>query len=220
MIPDRLWRPIAPLLPGKATDRGVTARDNRLFSKLFCGRCAPAPPGQTCHLASGTGTVSSAGCRWWAGSGVFQRMFASLRGDPDLEYVLIDGTIVPVHQQAAGAKGHAAPVHWPLPRRADNRRGAGGRGGQAGALLLLPGQRHESKGAATAQQPPFGALLADKAFDSDGLLRELQARGATAVIPATANRKQRRAYDRQACKRRHPMGNFFAGQGVPRRHPL
>ena len=28
---DQLWQSIAPLLPGNATDRGVTARDNRLF---------------------------------------------------------------------------------------------------------------------------------------------------------------------------------------------
>jgi hypothetical protein len=28
-----------------------------------------------------------------------------MSGDPDLEYALIDGTIVQVHQKAAGAKG-------------------------------------------------------------------------------------------------------------------
>lgn len=55
-------------------------------------------------------------------------------------------------------------------------------------FLLLPGQRHESKGAAPLlSNLPFGALLADKAFDSNGLLRELQARGATAVIPPRAD---------------------------------
>jgi len=31
VITDRLWQPMALLLPGKAADRGVTARDNRLF---------------------------------------------------------------------------------------------------------------------------------------------------------------------------------------------
>lgn len=42
------------------------------------------------------------------------------------------------------------------------------------------------------------------------MLRELQARGATAVIPPRANRKQRRPYDREAYKRRHLIENFFA----------
>ncbi len=31
VITDRLWRLIAPLLPGKATDRGITAGDNCLL---------------------------------------------------------------------------------------------------------------------------------------------------------------------------------------------
>ncbi len=31
VISDRLWHLIAPLLPDKAGDRGVTAPDNRLF---------------------------------------------------------------------------------------------------------------------------------------------------------------------------------------------
>ena len=35
-------------------------------------------------------------------------------------------------------------------------------------------------------------------------------RGATAVIPAKANRKARRAYHKEACKWRHPMENCFA----------
>ena len=41
----------------------------------------------------------------------------------------------------------------------------------------------------------FGALLADKAFDADWLLQDLDERGATAVIPPKANRKVRRDYD-------------------------
>ena len=31
VITDRFWQPMAPPFPGKATDREVTARDNRLF---------------------------------------------------------------------------------------------------------------------------------------------------------------------------------------------
>ncbi len=39
----------------------------------------------------------------------------------------------------------------------------------------------------------FDALLADKAFDADWLLEDLDERGATAVIPPKANRKIQRA---------------------------
>jgi putative transposase len=36
---------------------------------------------------------------------VFERMFQALRGEPDFEYVIADGTISRVHQKATGAKG-------------------------------------------------------------------------------------------------------------------
>ena len=57
-------------------------------------------------------------------------------------------------------------------------------------FLLLPGQAHEMKGVAPLiEGVSFDALLADKAFDTDGLLQDVDARGATAVIPPKANRK-------------------------------
>ena len=43
--------------------------------------------------------------RRWASTGVFENLFNALSNDPDLEYALIDGTIVQVHQKATGAKG-------------------------------------------------------------------------------------------------------------------
>ena len=49
----------------------------------------------------------------------------------------------------------------------------------------------------------FNALLADKAFDADWLLRDLDQRGATAGIPPKANRKIQRDYDAEVYKWRH-----------------
>jgi len=43
--------------------------------------------------------------RRWAKAGVFENLFKAMSDDPDLEYALIDGTIVSVHQKASGAKG-------------------------------------------------------------------------------------------------------------------
>ena len=57
-------------------------------------------------------------------------------------------------------------------------------------FLLLPGQAHDMKGVAPLiEGVSFDALLADKACDTDGLLQDVDARGATAVIPPKANRK-------------------------------
>lgn len=53
---------------------------------------------------------------------------------------------------------------------------------------MLPGQAHDMKGVAPLiRDVPFGALLADKAFDADWFLKYLDARGAIAVIPPKAN---------------------------------
>ena len=56
----------------------------------------------------------------------------------------------------------------------------------------------------------FGALLADKAFDADWLLQDINARGAIAVIPAKANHKVQRDYDIEIYKWRHMVENYFA----------
>lgn len=77
-------------------------------------------------------------------------------------------------------------------------------------FVLLPGQRHDLIGA-----PPllddveFGALIADKAYDSDALRNQLQKRDVTVVIPPRANRLKKIAYDREMYKWRHLVENFF-----------
>jgi hypothetical protein len=40
----------------------------------------------------------------WAQKGVWERIFKDLSADPDFEYVLIDATLVRVHQHGTGAK--------------------------------------------------------------------------------------------------------------------
>ena len=43
--------------------------------------------------------------RRWVRSGVFDQLFEALSADADFEYVIVDGTIVRVHQHASGARG-------------------------------------------------------------------------------------------------------------------
>jgi transposase len=78
-------------------------------------------------------------------------------------------------------------------------------------FLLLPGQAHDMKGVAPLiEGVSLDALLADKAFDTDWLLQDVDARGATAVIPPKANRKIQREYDEEIYKWRHLVENYFA----------
>lgn len=83
--------------------------------------------------------------------------------------------------------------------------------GNLANFVLLPGQAHDMKGVEPLiDGVAFDALLADKAFDADWLLAELDARGASAIIPPKANRKFLRDYDKYAYKWRHLIENFFA----------
>jgi transposase len=63
--------------------------------------------------------------------------------------------------------------------------------GNLARFVLLPGQRHDSVGVEPLiKDIEVLALLADKAFDIDWLRAELDKRGAQAIIPPKANRKQ------------------------------
>jgi len=54
-------------------------------------------------------------------------------------------------------------------------------------------------------------LIADKAFDADArVIEPLTARGKKTVIPAKANRRKPRRFDRDLYKARHLIENFFA----------
>ena len=78
-------------------------------------------------------------------------------------------------------------------------------------FLLLPGQAHDMKGAAPLiKGVSFDALRADKAFDADWLLHDLDERGATVVIPLKTNRNIQRNYDAKLYKLRHLVENDFA----------
>lgn len=77
-------------------------------------------------------------------------------------------------------------------------------------FALLPGQRFDTVGI-----PPlidnisFGALIADKAFDSNAIIAELDARGAKAVIAQHSRRAIPLVIDAEMYKWRHLIENFF-----------
>ena len=43
--------------------------------------------------------------RDWAKAGVWKRLFDAVSDEPDMEYVMVDATIVKVHRHGQGAKG-------------------------------------------------------------------------------------------------------------------
>ena len=105
VVSDAVWEKIASLLPGKASDSGVTAKDNRLFLEAVLWRVRTGSPWR--DLPQGFGRWNSVFQRFrrWVRAGVFDRLFERVSDEPDFEYALIDGTIVSAHQKASGAKG-------------------------------------------------------------------------------------------------------------------
>ena len=92
-------------LPGKVSDAGATAKDNRLFLEAVLWRVRTGSPWRDLPPAFGHWNSQFRRFRRWAKSGVFESLFKAMSEDPDLEYALIDGTIVQVHQNATGSKG-------------------------------------------------------------------------------------------------------------------
>ena len=105
VVTDELWEKLEPLLPGKATDSGVTAQDNRLFLEAVLWRVRTGTPWRDLPEAFGNWNSTFRRFRRWARSGVFESLFKAMSDVPDFEYALVDGTIVSVHQKASGAKG-------------------------------------------------------------------------------------------------------------------
>lgn len=52
-------------------------------------------------------------------------------------------------------------------------------------------------------------MIADKGYDSDAVMEQIQAMGAEAVIPPKANRLEQRVYDHDFYKERHLIEGFF-----------
>ena len=84
MLRDDQWERIEELLPGKASDPGCTAKDNRRFVEAVLWIMRTGSP--------------------WREKGVWERVATALRGDADMEHLFIDSTIVRAHQHSAGAQ--------------------------------------------------------------------------------------------------------------------
>ena len=77
-------------------------------------------------------------------------------------------------------------------------------------FVLLPGHRHDSIGVPPLiEDVAFGGLIADKAFDSNALVAELNKRGAKVVISQHPARSQPLKIDLELYKWRHLIENFF-----------
>jgi transposase len=102
-ISDEDFDRIQDLLPGRDGTPGARAKDNRLFVDAVLWIAKTGAPWR--DLPERFGNWNSVWRRFdrWARRGVWQKIFAALQ-DPDLEWLILDSTVVRAHPHAAGAK--------------------------------------------------------------------------------------------------------------------
>ena len=104
MLRDDQWERIEQLLPGKAGDRGCTAKDNRLFIEAVLWIMRTGSPWRDLPAELGHWHRTFVRFSRWRKKGVWERVATALRSDADMECLFIDSTIVRAHQHSAGAQ--------------------------------------------------------------------------------------------------------------------
>jgi putative transposase len=101
-ISDEDWERVKDQLPGKPGDPGRTAVDNRLFLNAVLWIARTGCPWR--DLPERFGEWNSVFQRFnrWSKRSVWSRLLKFWQA-PDLEYLMVDSTIVRVHQHASGA---------------------------------------------------------------------------------------------------------------------
>lgn len=104
MLNDKQWNEIEPLLPGKPSDCGVTAKDNRLFLEAVLWINRTGAPWRDLPEFFGHWHRVYVRYNRWAHKGVWKHIFESLASSADIEFIHIDGSIARVHQHGASKK--------------------------------------------------------------------------------------------------------------------
>jgi transposase len=221
-IADDQWERIQGLLPGRIGMPGARARDNRLFldAVLWIGKTG-APWRDLPERFGKWNTVWRRFDRW-AHKGVWRKVFDALQ-DPDLEWLILDSTVIRAHPHAAGARKRPDGTGGQAEQALGRSRGGFGTKIHAAvsglmlpvALLLSAGQAADvSHAAALLDAVPAEAkvkvVIADKGYDSQAVVEKIEARSAEAVIPTLSNRKQQRRIDQERYKDRNLAERFWS----------
>jgi transposase len=105
ILTDAQWAKMEPHCLGKVTDPGRSGRDNRLFVEAVLWVARTGSPWRDLPPMFGGWNTVFKRYRDWVKADVFQRLFEAVSEEPDMEYAMVDATIVKVHRHGQGAKG-------------------------------------------------------------------------------------------------------------------
>lgn len=206
-ISEEEWLKIENLLPGRRGGHGRVARDNRNFINAVWYVAKTGVPWRDLPKRFGKWDTVYHRYNEWCKKGIWQRIFAIVQ-DPDLEWLMIDSSVVRAHHHAAGMNNEANDQAL--------GRSRGGFGtkihlavdalGNPIEIHLSPGQDADVTHAKTllANHEP-DAVLGDKGYDSDDFVQTVESRGAEAVIPPKKNRVEPREFDEHTYKERNKV---------------
>jgi transposase len=125
VLTDAQWAKMEPLCLGKPGDPGRSGKDNRLFVEAVLWIVRTGSPWRDLPPSFGHWNSVFTRFRDWVKADIFQRLFDAVSDDPamesddpDMEYAMVDATIVKVHRHGQGAKGGPRARPWAGPKAA------------------------------------------------------------------------------------------------------
>ena len=207
ILSDAQWAKMEPLCLGKPGDPGRSGKNNRLFVEAVLWIARTGSPWRDLPGSFGHWNSTFTRFRDWVKADVRRRLER------------------PRHGIRHGRRHHRQGP----PSRTGRKRGTSSqaigrsKGGVTTKILaltdalgnlvrfvLLPGQRFDTVGVTPLLEGiDFDALIADKAFDSNTIIADLDERGAKVVISQHPRRASPRPIDEEMYKWRHLIENFF-----------
>jgi transposase len=112
-IPDDQWEKIKDVLPPERKKQGGRpAKDNRMILNAMLWIAKTGSPWRDLPEYYGSWKTVYTRFRRWQIAGVWDQILEKVCIEPDVENVMIDSTIVRVHQHGAGAKGGSNFKQW------------------------------------------------------------------------------------------------------------
>ena len=148
----------------------------------------------------------------WSKKNLWEKLLQFCAQDPDLEYVMVDATIVRAHACAAGygeqeaqglgrsKGGFTSKIHAKVDAL-----------GNPLKIIITAGQRNDiTQADALLKDVVNSHVIADKGYDYQELRLKLIAQDCEPVIPTKSNSKNPHEYDEHIYKERHVIECFFS----------
>ncbi|WP_152619672.1 IS5 family transposase [Paramagnetospirillum magnetotacticum] len=216
VLRDDQWERLQEFVPGgRKGKRGPRSDGRRFFDAILWVARSGA---RWRDLPEKFGPYQTAKRRYyrWIEQGIFDRIFEAVTSDPDLEWLMVDATVIRANAQAAGARRKKGG-----PQAQALGRSRGGFGTKLHAVVdalglpvrfeLGPGQQNDMAPACdlitglSADQ-----VIADRAYDANRFYDLIRQQGGEPVVPPRRHRKHQHCYDHFAYKQRWGIEGFFA----------